>query len=167
MLSDTDVERYARQIVLPEVGGRGQERLLASRAHVLGDGPASRHAADLLRRAGVQLGDANPDVVIDLRLDAPVQSVAGEAPLVSGRMRGRSLSVDAWPAGARVVSAPGLEPAQGDADPALQACALRALGALAASEGLVLLLHPGRDARRTTLDVVSGRCASRGLTGGA
>ena len=93
--------------------------------------------------------------------------MAGEAPLVSGRMRGRNVSVDAWPAGARVVSAPGLEPAQGDVDSALQACALRALGALAASEGLVLLLHPGRDARRTTLDVVSGRCASQGLTGGA
>lgn len=30
MLSDEEIERYSRQIVLPEVGGRGQERLEAA-----------------------------------------------------------------------------------------------------------------------------------------
>jgi hypothetical protein len=163
MLSDADVERYARQIVLPEVGGHGQERLLASRVQVLGDGPASRHAADLLRRAGVQPGDAEPSAVVDLRLDAPASSAPAGAPLVIGRMHGTHATVDALPAGSQVASRLGVERPGKGADPALQACALRALGALAASEALVLLLHPGRGARRTTLDLASGHCASQAL----
>ena len=30
MLSDAQVERYSRQIILPEVGARGQEKLLSA-----------------------------------------------------------------------------------------------------------------------------------------
>jgi adenylyltransferase/sulfurtransferase len=167
MLSDADVERYARQIVLPEIGGRGQERLLASRVQVLGDGPASLHAADLLRRAGVQPSDTTPNAIVDLRLDALPSTAAADAPLVIGRMQATCATVDALPAGARIASHAGSERAPAAADPALQACALRALGALAASEALVLLLHPGRSARRTTLDFASGQCASQALTGAA
>jgi hypothetical protein len=53
MLTDAQVERYSRQIILPEVGARGQERLLASRIAVAGDGEAAITAALLLGRAGV------------------------------------------------------------------------------------------------------------------
>src|SRR5262249_52054990 len=52
-LTDVQVERYSRQIVLPEVGGRGQERLLAASVVVGGDGTAAATAAVLLGRAGV------------------------------------------------------------------------------------------------------------------
>jgi len=41
MLTDAQIERYGRQIILPEVGGRGQERLLAARVAVAGAGPAA------------------------------------------------------------------------------------------------------------------------------
>ncbi len=35
-LSDAQIERYSRQIILPEVGGRGQERILRARVMVAG-----------------------------------------------------------------------------------------------------------------------------------
>ncbi len=53
MLTDAQIERYGRQIILPEVGGRGQERLLAARVAVAGAGPAATLAVTLLGRAGV------------------------------------------------------------------------------------------------------------------
>ena len=53
MLTDAQIERYGRQILLPEVGGRGQERLLASRVAVAGAGPAAVAAVTLLGRAGL------------------------------------------------------------------------------------------------------------------
>ena len=37
VLSDAQIERYSRQIVLPQVGGRGQERLLAARLAIAGE----------------------------------------------------------------------------------------------------------------------------------
>jgi adenylyltransferase/sulfurtransferase len=51
MLTDTLVERYSRQILLPDVGGRGQERLGA--AAVVLSGSATGVAATLLAAAGV------------------------------------------------------------------------------------------------------------------
>jgi hypothetical protein len=53
MLTDSQIERYSRQIVLPEVGGRGQERLLAARAAIVGRGEAVLFCAAYLAAAGV------------------------------------------------------------------------------------------------------------------
>jgi len=53
MLTDSQVERYSRQIVLPEVGGRGQERLLAASAMIGGGGSAAIFCAAHLAAAGV------------------------------------------------------------------------------------------------------------------
>lgn len=52
-LSDRQIERYSRQIVLPEIGGRGQEALLGSAAAVIGTGGAAETAAFYLAGAGV------------------------------------------------------------------------------------------------------------------
>jgi len=45
--------RFARQLALPEVGPAGQERLVAARAAVVGDGLAAETAARYLAAAGV------------------------------------------------------------------------------------------------------------------
>ena len=53
MLSDPQIERYSRQIILPQVGGKGQERLLRAQVLVSGDGPWQTQALLYLAAAGV------------------------------------------------------------------------------------------------------------------
>ncbi len=53
VLSDAQIERYSRQIVLPQVGGRGQERLLAARVAIAGELADLESALAYLVGAGV------------------------------------------------------------------------------------------------------------------
>src|SRR5262245_4948606 len=53
MLSDLQIERYSRQIILPQVGGKGQEKLLRARVLVNGSGPLQTAALLYLAAAGV------------------------------------------------------------------------------------------------------------------
>jgi len=52
-LSDDDIDRYSRQILVPEIGGRGQERLLRSSVLCVGDTDELRTAAQYLAASGV------------------------------------------------------------------------------------------------------------------
>ncbi len=53
MLSDENLERYARQAIMPEIGEDGQERLLASRMLVVGAGGLGSPVLFYLAAAGV------------------------------------------------------------------------------------------------------------------
>lgn len=78
-LRDADIERYSRQIILPEIGGRGQERLLAAAVTLVGAGDLAGVAARYLAGAGIgtllldpagaaafaaDLRQLNPEVVV-------------------------------------------------------------------------------------------------------
>jgi len=53
MLAPAQVQRYARQILVPEVGRAGQERWLDSRLVAIGEGEALEAAVELVSAAGV------------------------------------------------------------------------------------------------------------------
>lgn len=63
-LNDVQIERYSRQILLPEVGGKGQEKLLAAKVLIIGAGGLGSPAASYLAGAGVgTLGIVDSDTV--------------------------------------------------------------------------------------------------------
>ncbi len=63
-LSESQIERYSRQIVLKEVGGKGQEKLLQGRVLVIGTGGLGSPCALYLAAAGVgTIGVADGDQV--------------------------------------------------------------------------------------------------------
>jgi adenylyltransferase/sulfurtransferase len=62
MLSDEELTRYARQIVLPQLGGAGQQRLKAARVAVVGAGGIGAAVIPALAGAGVgRLTIIDPD----------------------------------------------------------------------------------------------------------
>jgi molybdopterin-synthase adenylyltransferase len=84
-LSDAQIERFSRQIILPQIGASGQQRLLHSSAALAGDGALAEHVALYLSGAGIgplalhgrdrervraELLDLNPEVQISLPSEA-------------------------------------------------------------------------------------------------
>ena len=65
-LSDAELERYARQIVLPQVGGPGQRRLKASTVALIGAGAIGSAALPALAGAGVGRLTIIDDDVVEL-----------------------------------------------------------------------------------------------------
>jgi hypothetical protein len=188
-LSNEQIERYSRQIVLPEVGGRGQERLLAARVAILGHSTSAATAATLLGRAGVgvlelhgtiaPLPELSPDCRVYRDAEPPTTPLADvvvslvdetaldEEPGVSGVLVGGEQARRPFVFGVRssahiqvatLVGQPCVGclghswPRMGvAADEPTGAPGTLALGALAASEVLRVLLSPPVRGRITTL----------------
>jgi hypothetical protein len=159
-LAEADVERWSRQILLPEVGGRGQARLLASRVAVTGSGPAAETAAILVERAGPAVVGAGAAADLRIALVDDGAPLAGDAPLVAGILSASRLVVATLvgrpcaaclPAGAIPPS-----PAPSSLPPALAAPAALLAGALVATEALRVLLDAPTAGRLHVLDLAGG-----------
>jgi hypothetical protein len=90
-LTNSQIDRYSRQIIVPKIGGVGQERLLASRLMIVGGVAGLQPALAYLVGAGVgtiflrvpagdtaasapviaAMRDLNPDVTIQVVSDTP------------------------------------------------------------------------------------------------
>ena len=156
ILDDALVERFSRQILLPEVGGRGQERLCAATIVVEGDDLAARVAATLLAAAGprVVMHAGPPGRIAILTSDAigvrtRHHATGGVVATLAGRPCLRCAPVPAAPTAARAL----------DDDAAAQA-----IGSVAASEALCLLLGVATS-RAQSIDLARGTFTGQALTG--
>jgi hypothetical protein len=160
MLSDAQIERWSRQILLPDVGGRGQLRLLAARVGLVGSGPVADAAVDLLRRAGITaVGGSVPldvEVAVDLGGDDGPARVAPGTPLVRGRAAvgaGCVLTLVGRPC---PLCAPTWSPPSSVTGHVLAPAAGRVLASLVAGEVMRVLLARPPGGRRCTFDLNAG-----------
>lgn len=97
-LTDEQVERYSRNILLPEIGGAGQRKLLGSSAFVVGAGGLGSPALLYLAAAGVgRLGVADSDAVDLTNLQRQIlhgTAGLGRNKALSARDRIRELNPD-------------------------------------------------------------------------
>jgi len=63
-LREDQIERYSRQIILPNVGGKGQEKLLNAKVLIIGAGGLGSPSALYLASAGIgKIGIVDSDKV--------------------------------------------------------------------------------------------------------
>jgi hypothetical protein len=167
MLSDAQIERWSRQILLPDVGGRGQLRLLAARVGLVGSGPVADGVVDLLRRAGIPIvgGSVPPDVEVAVDLDVGAAHMAPGTPLVRGRAAGGAGCVLTLVGRPCPLCAPTWSPPSSITGHVLAPAAGRVLASLVAVEVMRVLLARPVAGRRSTFDLDAGAFTADTLTG--
>jgi hypothetical protein len=155
MLDDAAIERFSRQILLPEVGGRGQERLCATRAVVQGTGDGADVAATLLEAAGLQID----------REDGPrdrVTIVVDRVTVLGGGSGGAAVvaTLVGRPC-ARCLGEEGRD--RSESDGLDDASWTQAFGAVVAAEALRAALGLVTSGRLQALDLARGKFAAREL----
>ena len=92
-LSPEELERYARHIVLPEIGGAGQQKLKRARVLVIGAGGLGAPVLQYLAAAGVgTLGIVDDDTVSLSNLQRQVIHDTASVGKSQARQRARSPS---------------------------------------------------------------------------
>lgn len=98
MLTDSQIDRYSRHIILKEVGGKGQKKLLAGRVLIIGAGGLGAPAALYLAAAGVgTIGIADADTVDTTNLQRQVIHFTpdvGKAKVESAAEKMRAINPD-------------------------------------------------------------------------
>ena len=84
MLSDADLERYARQVIMPHIGENGQERLLAAKVLVAGAGGLGAPVILYLAAAGIGHITIIDDDTVS-RTDLNRQIIYGDADIGSAK----------------------------------------------------------------------------------
>ena len=110
-MSDTELDRYARHIVMPEIGGSGQMRLRGAKVLVIGAGGLGAPAMQYLAAAGVGTIGVIDDDVVDAtnlqrqiihrdadiglaKVESAAQSIRALNPYVAVKTYQRRLEVD-------------------------------------------------------------------------
>lgn len=159
-LSDADIERYARQIVIPGVGASGQAKLCASHVHVIGDPRAVAEAIAYLRAGGVHADASLPAGSTDCLLVADVHAlgrdeldalVAARVPVLWYALEGTSIRCGRGVAGAATAAAAGRDART--ADPGLRETmqALAACDLVASAMARLLGWRDGSDCAGVTI----------------
>jgi len=160
MLSDAQIERWSRQILVPEIGGRGQARLCAATVEVVG---APALATLLIERAGPRVTTGAPDVAVRWTSTARGEiapSSKTATPTVVARLDGTAALVTAVVASpctaCVVVPAPAGASEKTAAAAALASATERVVAALVAAEVVRLLVVPNATGRVHRIDLAAG-----------
>ena len=81
MLTDEQIERYSRQIILPQIGGRGQQKLLSAAVAIVGTGEPGTTAALYVAAAGIGRVSVRAPVaaaIAELNPDCHAQPLAAQ-----------------------------------------------------------------------------------------
>lgn len=139
-LTDEQIDRFARQIIVPGIGAVGQERLCATRVRVHGDPTGCRYVEAYARAVGMQISAGEADYQVLAGTAATTHSPASEhrQPAATAWYR---LTARGWTSGlGRSCEPTGRLPVEGPPTSEISVAANEALHAAAAADTINTLV---------------------------